>query len=1671
MGSGERGAAPFHPFGTLPTQVVIGVDGSGLLWGPGVGGRQDTTGRGGPSSGLPVLAADRDHKRRRAESPHQEGRPGLSSTPLPSRLWQDRKWRVDPARDQRTQGSRPGRGGLDEELRRSVRRGRRRASCTPGERGRTSDGSGGSRSRPTRGPLGPFARREEGVHEEEEEKEGEDQRGEDSQWSATSQGGAEGGLPAVLRHSPGPQREGEDEGAEVGATVCGSEEGQEVVVVEHRQREQQLLELEQPGHGDGGWGFLGGDEDPGAGGALPRCSRHGNPDADEEELAGHGGGRGRGTEHQAHCSALLPVCPEPQVFRSTSPGTPQHLERNRCPSPGPARPGTRHIVPEAEGPGDSALGHELGRCPAPRTGVTGHHHPHPSRGAAVGSEGDILGLESQVAGYVQPRRERWPEGQRQRQGRREQQRREEGRCTSGQRKRRRQKIAPLPVVAVNPGQGEQDAMQWSAPDASGAGFLNIRESGSASHAPDQLGFLAYATPDTGMVSSSCPDGLYIGDPVPFVDQGHVLPEPCHSVGDNSGPLWSPSVKRTSDLEGLRIIEIGPRVQQWLQEVLPLRSKPTGRPDSTTLFPLPTSCSTLSESFPSLSSLEICWLGNVCLGLNSMWGEGLSYEGTVTPVAQACLARIVLDIQRVSAWSGILDGFDWQSFFSTRSIDYKGDEVKTAREFTWRNIEPALPAEIGRVPLAEVCTLGAKHYVENFESYLRPEDRWEVHRPPRVMVSDEAWPEVCRGLTSCGICTYLTEDDLFHTGEGPLLNGMFGVTKDEFHQGVEVFRLIMNLIPLNGIVESVKGDVETLPTWSMTTPFQLQPDESLVVSSEDVRCFFYVMAVPPSWWKFLGFNKRVPMDCLPPDLQGQTVYLAAKVLPMGFANSVSLAQHVHRNLALWSGSAEGPDKGTINLPEAEIRKDRPATVASPSWRVYLDNYDLLERVKSVDLSHLEGQQAPSILALRQQYEYWEVPRNLKKSVSRMAHAEVQGAQVDGRLGVAYPREAKLLKYLAATFSLLEMESVTQRQVQVVCGGLVYVSMFRRQLLGCLNAVWRFITSFDELGVRKQRLPPVCQLELVRFVGLLPLARLDFRMEFEEQVTCSDASTKGGGICASTSLSRAGVQAAHGKLRGELPELRQEHQVLTVGLFDGIAAVRVAADLIGIQVIGHVSVELSPQARRVVESHFPEVLHHEDVNLVDEGIVQQWARDFSQASLVIVGAGPPCQGVSGLNADRKGALRDVRSSLFRHVKRIWGLVKRHFCWCQVHCLMENVASMDDADRNIMSDEFGEQPLVCDAGTMVWCHRPRLYWISWELGPQVDGVEVRPGGPNEPTEVRLYAHQDLDDICKEGWFKVDPSRSFPTFTTSRPRERPGHKPAGIKSCNSADLDRWVQDKHRYPPYQYRATNLMINKRDEMRLPDIEEKEYMMGFPVGFTLPCLPKASRGSVEHLDVRHSLIGNSWCVPVVAWLLGQLCSPLGLCPSYNPQQIVDFLNPNLQVFLQSRLWRSPLRPIRGPVSTCTPPLASRLGNLVSVKGEDILLSTPSSQLVKFQRLRTSIPSRLWKWKVVSGWRWKGTAEHINALEMRAVLTTLKWRIQHKKLVGKKFMHLVDSLVVLHALSRGRSSSRKLRSTLSRINALLLCSSNQALWGYVRTDMNPADRPSRWGSRARTKFRHA
>ena len=214
-----------------------------------------------------------------------------------------------------------------------------------------------------------------------------------------------------------------------------------------------------------------------------------------------------------------------------------------------------------------------------------------------------------------------------------------------------------------------------------------------------------------------------------------------------------------------------------------------------------------------------------------------------------------------------------------------------------------------------------------------------------------------------------------------------------------------------------------------------------------------------------------------------------------------------------------------------------------------------------------------------------------------------------------------------------------------GGFVYVAMFRRPLLAGLNALR--IIDLGDSGRKREVLGEHVELELLRFIALTPLAFMDFRTLISESVTASDASTSGGGLCVSKELSPYGAAAARAQTRGDILSQDDVEPILVVSLFDGVGALRVAVDALRVPVAGYVSAEISESARRVVESWFPEVRHIADVQDIDENEVSSWSLLYPGVSAVLLGAGPPCQGVSGLNSDRKGALRDARSSLFSHV----------------------------------------------------------------------------------------------------------------------------------------------------------------------------------------------------------------------------------------------------------------------------------------------------------------------------------------------------------------------------------------------------------------------------------------
>ena len=106
--------------------------------------------------------------------------------------------------------------------------------------------------------------------------------------------------------------------------------------------------------------------------------------------------------------------------------------------------------------------------------------------------------------------------------------------------------------------------------------------------------------------------------------------------------------------------------------------------------------------------------------------------------------------------------------------------------------------------------------------------------------------------------------------------------------------------------------------------------------------------------------------------------------------------------------------------------------------------------------------------------------------------------------------------------------------------------------------------------------------------------------------------------------------------------------------------------------------------------------------------------------------------------------------------------------------------------------------------------------------------------------------------------------------------------------------------------VTKIWSQNIGEMRLPTISEKEVIMGFPLGYTSPCRPKSLQVGRDYHDARHTLIGNTWNVSVVAWLMGNLFFPLGPSKVSTVDQMVKQTSPGRGTDLRTYLQRGALQ---------------------------------------------------------------------------------------------------------------------------------------------------------------------
>ena len=148
---------------------------------------------------------------------------------------------------------------------------------------------------------------------------------------------------------------------------------------------------------------------------------------------------------------------------------------------------------------------------------------------------------------------------------------------------------------------------------------------------------------------------------------------------------------------------------------------------------------------------------------------------------------------------------------------------------------------------------------------------------------------------------------------------------------------------------------------------------------------------------------------------------------------------------------------------------------------------------------------------------------------------------------------------------------------------------------------------------------------------------------------------------------------------------------LSLFDGISCARVALDRAGLPVSEYLACEIDKHAIKVSQKNYPDIVHLGDVRTV---------HDVGHIDLLI--GGSPCTDLSIAKRDRQGLAGD-HSSLFWEYVRILEEVKP--TWF----ILENVASMPKADKAIITETLGVEPVMIDAALVSAQSRKRLFWTN--------------------------------------------------------------------------------------------------------------------------------------------------------------------------------------------------------------------------------------------------------------------------------------------------------------------------------------------------------------------------
>lgn len=278
---------------------------------------------------------------------------------------------------------------------------------------------------------------------------------------------------------------------------------------------------------------------------------------------------------------------------------------------------------------------------------------------------------------------------------------------------------------------------------------------------------------------------------------------------------------------------------------------------------------------------------------------------------------------------------------------------------------------------------------------------------------------------------------------------------------------------------------------------------------------------------------------------------------------------------------------------------------------------------------------------------------------------------------------------------------------------------------------------------------------------------------------------------------------------------------VSMFDGISCGRVALERAGIPVERYVAYEIEPNAIKISRKNYPQIEHCGDVTTAD---FTQY-RGFD----LLIG-GSPCQSLSIVQSKTRQHLDGKSKLFFEFVRALEEIKPRYF-------LFENVASMNEESKGVISELLGCEPIFIDSKLFSAQQRPRYYWtnIPFEtILPPECPVFLKDIMQSDVPEKYFYNHPLADVDMKK---QVCATMIHKNHEIHKRVFNPDFKCHTLTTCGGGNTQKKVMDHGR----ARKLTPL--------------EYERLQTLPDGYT----EGVSDGA------RYTAIGNGWTVDVIAYI--------------------------------------------------------------------------------------------------------------------------------------------------------------------------------------------------------------